>query len=174
MSMMVRPAPLEEGPVGTDPTFEAFFADEFARLARALFLLTGTASQAEELAQEAMVRVYERWAAVSRMDAPTGYLYRTAMNLQRSRLRRIARAARRLGSHETADPIRAADDRDELRRSLASLPVGQRQAVVLVEWLGFDPQEAARLLGIAPVSVRVRISRAKATLRASAGGTNDG
>lgn len=160
--------------MGTDPTFDAFFADEFARLARALFLLTGTTSEAEDLAQEAMVRVYERWAMVSKMDAPTGYLYRTAMNLQRSRLRRLARAARRLGIHETTDPIRAAEDRDELRRSLASLPTGQRQAVVLVEWLGFDPEEAGRLLGIAAVSVRVRISRAKAALRASTGGANDG
>jgi RNA polymerase sigma factor (sigma-70 family) len=171
---MARLVPVEESDLGTDPSFAAFFADEFTRLSRAMFLLTSSASEAEDLAQEAMVRVFERWDAVSNMAAPTGYLYRTAMNLHRSRLRRLARGARRLVSPQITDVIRAADDRDELRRSLASLPVGQRQALVLVEWLGFDAEEAGRLLGVATVSVRVRVFRAKAALRQSPEGEDDG
>jgi DNA-directed RNA polymerase specialized sigma24 family protein len=59
--------------VAVDPSFEAFFSVEFTRLAQALFLLTGSSSEAEELAQEAMVRVYERWGRVSVMDSPTRY-----------------------------------------------------------------------------------------------------
>jgi DNA-directed RNA polymerase specialized sigma24 family protein len=50
-------------------------------------------------------------------------------------------------------------------RALAALPDGQREAVVLVEWVGLSAEEAGRVLGIEPVSVRVRLSRARATLR---------
>ena len=156
-----------------DPSFEAFFSAEFARLARAMFLLTGSASEAEDLAQEAMVRVYERWEQVSRMDAPTGYLFRTALNLHRSGLRRMARSLRGGADREVADVIGAAEDREALRRALASLPIGQRQALILVEWLSLSPEEAGRVLGIAAVSVRVRVSRAKKALRAL-GGMDDG
>src|SRR5437763_7153551 len=44
--------------------FASFFASESLRLGRALYLLTGDAGEAEELTQEALVRVYERWGRV--------------------------------------------------------------------------------------------------------------
>jgi RNA polymerase sigma-70 factor, ECF subfamily len=169
---MVEPAELAE--TGATSGFEPFFEAEYARLARALFLVTGDRSEAEELAQEAMVRVYERWDRVRRMESPAGYLYRTALNLNRSRVRRLAVRARRLVSPAVApDPAVAAETRDELGRALSSLPDGQREALVLVEWLGMDPGEAGRVLGIEPVSVRVRISRARATLRGRVEGVDD-
>jgi RNA polymerase sigma-70 factor (ECF subfamily) len=152
----------------TEPeTFEGFFEAEYARLARALYLVTGDPSEAEDVAQEAMVRVYERWDRVRRANFPPGYLYRTALNLYRSRLRRLAVRARRAvaGQRSEPDPAEAAEAADEIGRALASLPGGQREAIVLVEWLGFDHAEAGRVLGIEPVSVRVRLSRARATLR---------
>ncbi len=65
----------------------------------------------------------------------------------------------------TADPADAAAASDEVARALAALPDGQREAVVLVSWLGMDAEEAGRLLGIEPVSVRARLSRARTTLR---------
>src|SRR6266516_4369257 len=61
--------------------FQRFFEAEHHRLTTALYLITGDTSEAEELSQEAMVRMYERWDRVRRMDSPTGYLYRTALNL---------------------------------------------------------------------------------------------
>ena len=152
----------------TEPeTFEGFFEAEYARLARALYLVTGDPSEAEDVAQEAMVRVYERWDQVRAADSPTGYLYSTAMNLYRSRMRRLAVRARRVvgGPAGAPDPADAAAAADEVGRALAALPASQRAAVVLVEWLGLDDAEAGRILGIEPVSVRVRLSRARATLR---------
>ena len=77
------------------PSFEAFFEAEHGRLLRALYLVTGNAEEAEELMQDAFVAVWERWDRVRTMDEPTGYLFRTAMNRYRSRLRRTARATRR-------------------------------------------------------------------------------
>jgi RNA polymerase sigma-70 factor (ECF subfamily) len=148
------------------PSFDRFFADEYQRLARALFIVVGDPAEAEDLAQEAMVRVLERWDRVASLESPIGYLYRTALNLHRSRLRRVSLGlVRRARSTPRLDPIAAADDRDELTRMLLVLPAGQREALALVEWLGMSTEDASRVLGIAPVSVRVRLSRAKTTLR---------
>src|SRR5690349_6713485 len=79
-------------------TFEDFFEKEKDRLLRALSVITGSRREAEDLAQEAFVKVYERWDAVAAMDEPAGYLHRTAMNLFRNQYRRakvaIGRATR--------------------------------------------------------------------------------
>jgi DNA-directed RNA polymerase specialized sigma24 family protein len=48
---------------------------------------------------------------------------------------------------------------------LESLSVEQRQALVLVDFLGFTTEEAGRILGIRASSVRGRMHRARATLR---------
>jgi RNA polymerase sigma-70 factor (ECF subfamily) len=166
-SSAMRPSgALEEVTPVTVLGFEDFFHAEHVRLARALYLLTGSAAEADELTQEAMVRVYERWDRVRQMDSPQGYLFRTAMNLHRSRLRWLASRARHiLQATPPPDPAEVVQSRDNLARALASLPAGQREAVVLVEWLGMDHEEAAIALGIKQGSVRARLSRAKADLR---------
>jgi RNA polymerase sigma-70 factor, ECF subfamily len=154
--------------------FSVFFESEHLQLGRALYLLTGDSGEAEDLAQEALVRVYERWDRVRTMDSPTGYLYRTALNLNRSRLRRLAVRARRLTRVlPEPDPAKAVEQRDEVARALASLPDGQREALILVEWLGMETEEAGRVLRIEPVSVRVRLSRARAALRERFGGSDE-
>jgi RNA polymerase sigma factor (sigma-70 family) len=154
--------------------FRSFFDAEYERLARALFLLTGDATEADELAQEAMVRMFERWDRVRGMDSPTGYLYRTAMNLHRSAIRRmVTRGRRSVGGAPAVDPADAVEARDLLGRALASLPDGQREALVLVEWLGMEPDEAGRVLGIEAGSVRSRLSRARAAVRARLAAEDD-
>jgi RNA polymerase sigma-70 factor (ECF subfamily) len=150
--------------------FQEFFEAEYERLGRALYVLTGSASEADELAQEAMVRVYERWGRVSSMDSPAGYLYRTAMNLYRSRLRQIkSRARKHIAPDPEPDGFEVVENRDQLRRLLAMLPDGERQALALVEVLGLSTEEAGDALNVEPVSVRVRLSRARARLRRQAG-----
>ena len=153
--------------VATPPAnFEAFFEAEHPRLLRALFLVTGDAQEAEELMQDAFVAVWQKWDRVRSMDEPTGYLYRTAMNRHRSRLRRAARAARRVtGSVEARDAFAAADERDAVARGLAALPGRQRAALVLTELIGYDSEEAGRLLGVKGVTVRSLASQGRASLR---------
>ena len=145
--------------------FTDFFRAEYETLLRAMYLLTGDRYEAEELAQDAFVKAYERWERVVRMDNPTGYLYRTAVNAHKSALRRIRNSARRTLTSGMSDPISESDDRDRLRRALVALPANQREAVVLVEWLGLSDVEAGQALRISPGAVRVRISRARASLR---------
>jgi DNA-directed RNA polymerase specialized sigma24 family protein len=62
----------------------------------ALVLVTRSPDEAEEIVQEAFVRIWARWSRVSLMDAPDGYLYRTALNLHHQRGRQAARLARLL------------------------------------------------------------------------------
>jgi RNA polymerase sigma-70 factor (ECF subfamily) len=152
------------------PTFSDFFAERYQRLARACLLLTGSAAEGEDIAQEAMARVLERWDRVSGMEDPEGYLFRTALNLHRNAVRRLATAARRQLLREPAEEQDATDRRLDLRQAIRSLPRAQREALVLVEWLGYTAEEAASILGIQPASVRGRLHRARTTLRARYGG----
>ena len=153
--------------------FSDFFRREYRRLARACLLLTGDASEAEDLAQDALARVYMRWDEVGAMDAPEGYLYTTALNLNRKRLRRIAVRARHAVSPGVgADEAGVVEERLDVLRAVAALPMGQREALVLVEWLDLDIDEVAGLIGIAPASVRGRLHRARRTLRERFGGTD--
>jgi RNA polymerase sigma factor (sigma-70 family) len=147
-------------------SFEAFFEAEHARLLRALYLVMGNVQEAEEVMQDAFLAVWERWDRVAAMDEPTGYLYRTAINRFRSRLRRAARAARRVvGSAEGTDEFASVDERDTIARALATLPKGQRAAIVLTEYLGYGSEDAGRILGVKGVTVRSLASRGRAELR---------
>ncbi len=156
------------GDVAEAVDFEEFFQVEYRGLVRALYLLTGDQGEAEELAQATMARVYERWHRVRVMESPAGYVYRAAVNLHRQRLRHLAVRARRLlvmAVHAESTQTLGPGVRLELADAIASLPIGQRQAFMLVEWLGMSAEEAARILRIAPASVRTRIHRARAALR---------
>jgi RNA polymerase sigma-70 factor (ECF subfamily) len=70
------------------------------------------------------------------------------------------------------DPADRADERWDLLRALATLPIGQREALILTEWIGLDSAEAGTALGLQPASVRSRVSRARAALREQLGGTD--
>ena len=148
-------------------SFDAFFGDSYPRLARALYLLVHDRAEAEDLAQEAFARVYERWDQVGAMESPTGYLFRVGLNLHRKRLRRLAVAAKHVvrGDDHVPDPAEAIADHRRVLDGLATLPDGQRAAIVLVDFLGLESAEAGEVLGIEAVSVRARVHRARVALR---------
>jgi RNA polymerase sigma factor (sigma-70 family) len=151
---------------GSALTFEEFFRTEYPRLRGAMYLITGRSEEAEELAQEAMARVFERWDRIGSLESPGGYVYRTALNLNRQRLRHLAVRARRLlalarMSERERDPEMEVD----LSLALEALPRGQREALILVEWVGLTSEETAGVLGIEASSVRSRIHRARAAVR---------
>jgi RNA polymerase sigma-70 factor (ECF subfamily) len=149
--------------------FEDFFKAEQHRLLGALCLLTHDRIEAEEIDQDAFVRVWERWDRVGVMADPTGYLYRVAMNLFRSRYRRAERVGRLVLDHDhTADGLATVEDRDEVSRYLAQLIPQQRAAVVLTVLLDMTSEEAGRTLGLKASTVRVLTTRARASLRADA------
>jgi RNA polymerase sigma-70 factor, ECF subfamily len=135
---MIEPTSLSATPEAADAsTFEAFFLAQHERLFQALYLLTSDRFEADDLAQEALLRTYERWDRVSAMESPAGYVYRTALNLYRSRLRsllvRMRRGFAAVSSEDPSEPVSASHD---IRMAITGLPRGQREAVILggVAW----------------------------------------
>ena len=148
--------------------FETFLLRERPRLLGSMILVTRSALDAEEIVQEAFVRLWERWDRVGAMDDPTGYLYRTAFNVQRSAYRRAVRAARRtISGVASPDPYVAVAERDAIVRALGTMTARQRAAVILTELDGLSTGEAAELLGIRPGTVHVLVSKGRKALRAS-------
>ena len=103
-----------------DATFEGFFHAEYGRLFTAMCGVTGS-HEAEDITQEAFVRVLERWGTVGGMD-DAGYLYRTAMNVFRSRYRRAKLAMRKAVRLTEQDDAFASVDThaDRSERSVSS------------------------------------------------------
>jgi RNA polymerase sigma-70 factor, ECF subfamily len=155
------------------PDFDQFFRSEYPRLLATMYLACGNRAEAEDLAQEAMARAFDRWARVSAAASPSGYVYAIAFNLNRTRLRRFARAFRREAHGvptPSRDPSEIAVERADTARAIRSLSLRDRQALLLVEWLGMSSEEAAGVLGISSSSVRGRIHRARGVLSELIGG----
>jgi RNA polymerase sigma factor (sigma-70 family) len=143
--------------------FESFFLEHQEPLFRAMWLVTRNRHEAEEIVQDAFIRVWERWSAIR---DPEAYLYRTAMNVFRSRLRRAAVALRKaVHALPLDDQFAEVEARDSVIRALAPLPDRQRAAVVLMDVLGLSSEQAGDALGIRPVTVRVLAARGRATLK---------
>jgi len=160
------PSPPALEAMESGPSFESFFVRHRAGLLRAVWLLVRSTQEAEEISQEAFVRVWERWDDVAVHPNPEGYLYRTALNVARSRRRKLRVALRRtLGAGHQDDPLLDVDSRDAVMRVLAQLTPRQRAAVVLVDLVGLTSVQAAEALGARPSTVRVLLARGRETLR---------
>ena len=146
--------------------FEDFFREQTSDLYARLCLITGNRAEAEELAQDAFLKVWERWDRVADMDEPVGYLYATAMNLFRKRYRRAVLALRRTVSVELRrDEFARVEDRSAVGLALAELAPRQRAALVLTELIGFSSEEAGRMLGVRAGTVRALASHGRAAMK---------
>jgi RNA polymerase sigma factor (sigma-70 family) len=150
----------------TNVSFEEFFELERDHLCDLLSLVTGDRFEAEEIAQDAFVAVWERWDRVQLMDNPAGYLHRTAMNTFRKRYRRAKLFGRIAAS--SLSPMTssaAADSAVLLSEALRALTPRQRAALVLTELLGYSAEDAARALGVRVSTIGVLKHRGRIELR---------
>jgi RNA polymerase sigma-70 factor (ECF subfamily) len=165
-SVPARPA--EEAEVGeAAPSFEEFYRATFPRLFTSLCLVTGSRHQAEEIAQEAFVRVFERWDRVGVLEDPTGYVFRVSMNVFRSRYRRASLSLRRTLwlAPAATDDLANVETHDEVVRLLLGLNPKQRAAVLLTAILDYSAEEAGGMLGLRASSVRSLTTRARARMK---------
>lgn len=150
--------------------FATFFADEHGGLLKLLHFVTGNRADAAELMQEAFLKVWERWDRVETIDDPRAYLFRVALNGSRMRARAARRATRRLvAPSSSTDPYDEIDLREDVRQMLRSLAPRQRAALVLLDMYGYGSEEAARIMGIRPSTVRALATQGRAVLRTSGG-----
>jgi RNA polymerase sigma-70 factor (sigma-E family) len=143
------------------------YADDATRLA---YLLTGDRALAEDLAQDAFVRLAGRLAHLRDEGAFEAYLRRTVVNLSRSyyRRRKVERAY--LERHPPAPssgrtPAADLGDRDALWRALAALPQRQRAALVLRFYEDLSARQIAEVLRCPVGTVKSLVSRGLSTLR---------
>ena len=157
----------EDGLPAAAATFEEFFETAHRRLFTALCLVTGNRHEAEEIMQDAFLRVFERWDRVAAMDDPEGYLFRAAMNVFRNRYRRTALVMRRALSvaPPPTDDLAPVEARDEVVRLLRELAPRERAAILLTAILDLSAEEAGRMLGVKASTVRGLAARARAHMK---------
>src|SRR3954452_5817312 len=142
----------DQGPVVVviGESFETFYAREYRSLVALTYVLSGSSSVAEDLAQDAMTATFRQWSRVSAMDSPTGYLRRTAAHLAVSGIRRRtaeAKAFLRLSAQR--DPLPAMDAPDEeFWAAVRLLPSRQSQAVALRYVYDYPVADVARVMQI--------------------------
>ena len=141
-----------------DPGFEELYRREFLSVFRAAYLLCGSTTRAEDATQEAFARAYERWGRLKDEPWVGGWIMRTAINVVRRGLRR--RPATSMPDAPTPD----IDGVVDLWQAVAALPERQRAAIVLVYRAGLSTEEAARVLGCEPSTLRASLTRARRVL----------
>jgi RNA polymerase sigma-70 factor (sigma-E family) len=135
---------------------------------RLAYLLTGDRALAEDLVQDAFVKVLGRFHDLRNRDAFWWYLRRAVVNLSNShfRRRRVERAwaARQRPPEPAAGPDLS--ERDRLRRALMTLRAEQRAAIVLRYFEDLSEADTAAAIGVAVGTVKSMVSRGMERLRA--------
>ncbi len=152
-----------------DASFESFFAEQYPRLVRVLVGLTGRASLAEELSQEALLSAHRDWQRVRTLDRPDLWVRRVGVNRAISARRRLISEVaafarvRPPSTGDVANPVEDAYVWDHVRR----LPRRQAAAMVLwaVEQRSFD--EIGGVLGCSAETARTHLRRAREALQRS-------
>jgi RNA polymerase sigma-70 factor (sigma-E family) len=152
------------------------FDENFVSLRRLAFALVGDATVAEEIAQEAFVRLYASWRRLDGIDHAPTFLRRIVVNLCRSRSRRFAVSQRidplLRGPSSVNQPDVAL--RLDVWSALRSLPQGQRACAVLRYLEDLTERQIAELLGCSVGTVKSQLHKARQKLgpllRESGGG----
>jgi len=154
--------------VGGD--WEEIYAGHYRRLVALLTAIAGSRFEAEEAVQEAFVRALGPTGKRRVVDDPEAWLYRVAVNIVRSRWRRVLVARRYAGT--AGEPERLiegdahayADSRIVLLAALKRLPFEQREALAL-HYLADLPVQAIAVRVGAPVgTIKARLSRGRDAL----------
>jgi len=144
------------------PTFADFYAREFSSATKLAYLLTGSRNMAEDIAQEAFIRVYPRFN--EQLNNPAAYLHTTLINLCKSWHRSEARRRKhmpRLGLIDSCSTLEVS----EMLDIIGQLPYRQRVVITLRYWVNMPDSEIAQVLKCRRGTVKSLASRAHKTIR---------
>jgi len=148
---------------------EALFRAEYRSLVRLASLLVGDREASEEIVQDAFVRLQLRWGGLRDASRAPAWLRSAVLNGARSRLRRrgVRRRYEPAAGAARPGPDAAAVADDEHRRvieALRTLPVRQREAIVLRFYEELSEAETAAAMGVSAGSVKTHVHRGLAAL----------
>ena len=150
-----------------DRLLREVYAAEYPRLVGQLTGVTGDPTEAEDVVMEAFARAAARPREFAELDNPEAWLRTVAVNLARSRWRRLLRRShllpRLVESEAYAD---LPEDHISLMAALRALPTAQREAIALHHLAGLPVAEVALTLGVPEGTVKARLSRGRAALAA--------
>lgn len=149
--------------------FDSFYRANHAGTVAVAFGLTGDRGEAQDLAQEAYCRAWQRWAEISTYDNPGAWVYRVTVNLARSRWRNLRTAAAHLVRMRPVDVAPADPEHVALVAALRALPLDQRQAIVLHHLVDLPVSEVAREMGVPAGTVKSWLHRGRGELAALLG-----
>jgi len=173
------PAPAEQPaaiPEWVPPSWDEVVRTHSARVYRLAYRLTGNQHDAEDLTQEVFVRVFRSLSTYT-PGTFEGWLHRITTNLfldtvrrkQRIRFDALPDDPERVPGRERS-PQQVFDDNNfdgDVQAALDALPPDFRAAVVLCDLEGLPYEEIAATLGVKVGTVRSRIHRGRAQLRAA-------
>lgn len=148
-------------------TLDGLFRAHYARLVRALTVVSGSREAAADAVQEAFVKAHLHWSRIRRYDDPVGWIRRIAINRLRDDHRRSVRKQRavdRLAVEQSTVTIELAHDAD-LQWMLAQLPPQQRLALALFYVDELTVAEVAAAMRLSEGAVKFHLHRGRDRLR---------
>ena len=153
--------------------FLDFTAARGPHLYRTAFLLTGgDVHQSQDLVQETLARLYERWGKYARLDHPATYARTILTNVFLSQRRRRTSTERPAGSVPESVEQGGGGDPDlrlTLLHALRELPERDRAVLILRYWEDRSIEETGSMLSMSSGAVRTRAGRARERLRRALG-----
>lgn len=149
-----------------------WFSAEYEPLLRFAYFLTGERGTAEDLVQDAFVRLYRADRHIQ-VEGFSAYARRTIANLHASRFRRIRAERKALESHGRPGHVAGPEPADHVWRAIQSLPSQQRACVALRFYGDMTEQAVAETLGVSLGTVKKQMHRAMTRLREVLGERSD-
>ncbi len=148
-------------------SFDQFYAEHYRSVVALVYTLTGSKHGAEDIAQDAFLRTHRSWTVVSGYQRPDGWVRVVAMNLARSRLRRLGAETRALGRvaglSRTAFPDLEPHN-ERFWQAVRDLPRRQRDVVALHYLEDRSVADVAEILGITESTVKNSLAQGRRTL----------
>ena len=160
---------------GDSAAERAFYDAHVDGVYRLAYRMTGDRELAREFTQDAFIRAFSRLGQFRGESSVATWLRRVAMSVVLNGLEKVKRRRAVETSFDDVDPTALATSpvegdaglRGQLARALNALPVAQRSVVVLHDVEGYRHEDVAAMLDITVSTSKVRLFRARATLRAS-------
>lgn len=147
------------------PAFDAFYERSYHRVVAHVYLTCGNLAEAQDCAQEAFIRAWDKRRQLDRDGHPEAWVRTVAHRISISRWRRDRRQVP-VGDDrpEPASTDPDATDRVALQRALQELPVETRRVIVLHHLHDLSVNDVAAELGVPSGTVKARLSRGRARL----------